>query len=178
MKQVWLISDTHFAHHKMYEAPFLREDGIAMRPFASSQDADEFMVDQWNCIVKPQDKVYHLGDVAMKKEGVEVLSRLNGDKVLIAGNHCVSLLRHLSKHFREIRPYWNMDGILFSHIPVHPGSVGRYKGNVHGHLHHREICLDTGEADQRYFNVSVERIDYTPISWDIVKGHFASLTAS
>lgn len=171
-KQVWLISDTHFAHHKMYQAPFLREDGNPMRPFMGSREADEVMVDRWNSVVKPQDKVYHLGDVAMKKEGLSVLPRLNGDKVLVAGNHCVGLLKDLSKHFRDIRPYWYMDKIFLSHIPIHPGSVGRYRGNVHGHLHHREVLNDQGNIDRRYLNVSVERIDYTPISWDIVKGYF------
>jgi len=171
-KHIWLISDTHFNHHKMYQTPFLRDDGTPMRPFFTAEEADEAMVDRWNAVVKPCDKVYHLGDVAMKRDGVSVLSRLNGDKVLIAGNHCVGLTKELAKHFRDIRPYWYMEKLFFSHIPIHPGSVGRYAGNVHGHLHHRVVLLPDGDVDKRYFNVSVEMTNYTPIAWEEVKKYF------
>ena len=37
--------------------------------------------------VRPTDKVYHLGDVAINRNGLKALERLNGKKVLIKGNH-------------------------------------------------------------------------------------------
>lgn len=173
-KQIWLISDTHFGHHKMYDAPFLREDGTRMRPFSSAEEADEVMVERWNAVVRPQDKVYHLGDVAMKKHGLTVLPRLNGDKVLIAGNHCVCLLRDLGKHFRDIRPYWYMDKLFFSHIPIHPDSVTRFRGNIHGHLHHKVVTTPNGCVDTRYLSVCVEHTDYTPIALEEVSHRLSS----
>lgn len=148
----------------MYDAPFLREDGSRMRPFQSAEEADEVMVERWNKVVRPQDKVYHLGDVAMKRDGVSVVSRLNGDKVLIAGNHCVQLLPELKKHFRDIRPYWYIQKMFLSHIPIHPDSVGRYLGNVHGHLHHRRVLGSNGSIDNRYVSVCVEHTNYSPIT--------------
>ena len=71
----------------MYDLPFRKSDGAPVRPFANSEDADEEMVRRWNNAVRPQDKIYVLGDVAIPMKGIETMGRLNGDKVLIAGNH-------------------------------------------------------------------------------------------
>jgi len=86
MKQIFVTSDTHFGHEKMLT--YLKADGSAARPeFKTSKDMDDFMVEQWNSVVRPCDKVYHLGDVAIGAKNIHTLGKLNGDKVLIRGNH-------------------------------------------------------------------------------------------
>ena len=50
-------------------------------------EMDEEMIKRWNETVRPNDKVYHLGDVVINRKALTTLSRLNGDKVLIRGNH-------------------------------------------------------------------------------------------
>ena len=43
---------------------------------------------RWNEVVKPDDTVYHLGDVCMRKHQTEYWGReLNGNKILVLGNH-------------------------------------------------------------------------------------------
>ena len=58
---IFIISDTHFSHENMYQ--FFNYDGTKMRPWNRAEDADDFMIEKWNSMVKPNDKVYHLGDV-------------------------------------------------------------------------------------------------------------------
>ena len=90
MPNIFLIADTHFAHQNMYT--FTNYDGTRCVPWDTAEEGDEFMVDRWNAVVRPEDKVYHLGDVAMHKAGLATW-RLNGTKVLIRGNHDIYKLR-------------------------------------------------------------------------------------
>lgn len=168
MPATWLISDTHFGHEKTCTV-FKREDGSPLRPFASAEEMDEAMIARWNERVRPKDKVYHLGDVVINRRYLDVLGRLNGDKVLIKGNHDIFKLEDYTPYFRDIRGYHVMNGCIMSHIPVHPDSLARFGCNIHGHLHaNRVMWEDPFEAfeskiDPRYLNVSVEQIDFAPI---------------
>ena len=69
-----------------------------------------------------------------------------------------------------------LDNILFTHIPVHPSSLGRFVANVHGHTHtqpdypaHRRINVDNHVTWVPWINVCVEKTDYRPIHLDEVK---------
>ena len=79
MPAVFLVSDTHFGHEKTCTV-FKREDGSPLRPFASAEDMDEFMIKAWNERVKPGDKVYHLGDVVISRKFLSVLGVSTGTK--------------------------------------------------------------------------------------------------
>jgi calcineurin-like phosphoesterase family protein len=51
---------------------------------------NETIIERWNATVRPQDIIYHLGDVMFEKDKAKMewlLSRLNGEKHLIWGNH-------------------------------------------------------------------------------------------
>lgn len=50
---------------------------------------NEVIIDNWNSVVSPGDTVYHLGDVALGQidKSLACVSRLNGYKILILGNH-------------------------------------------------------------------------------------------
>jgi calcineurin-like phosphoesterase family protein len=161
MPSVWLISDTHFGHEKTCTV-FKREDGSPMRPFSSAGEMDEYMVEAWNARVKPNDKIYHLGDVVISRKNLKILSKLNGDKILIRGNHDIFKLSDYTEYFRDIRSYHVMNGMILSHIPVHNESLGRFGCNIHGHLHVNNI------PDIRYHNVCVEHTEYAPILFEEV----------
>ena len=63
-------------------------------------------------------------------------------------------------------------GILLTHVPVHPGSLEmKVKTNIHGHLH-RNMVKDGDQLDERYINVCVENINFTPIHFDELKTRF------
>lgn len=168
-KEVFLISDMHFGHSAMYERPFRLPDGSRLRPFSSAEEADEIMVERWNKTVRSQDKVYVLGDIAIPQSGLQTLSGLNGDKVLIAGNHDWPFERKLGTYFRSVRAYWKLDSYTLSHVPIHPSSLRGFDCNIHGHLHAGRVLTDDLSIDPRYFCVCVEHTDYAPMHWEQVK---------
>ncbi len=162
---IFLISDTHFGHVGVTQ--FLRSDGTKLRPWDNTEDMDEYMVEQWNKTVRPKDKVYHLGDVVINRKHLKTLSKLNGEKVLVKGNHDIFRIEEYLTYFKDVRGYHVLDNFLLSHIPIHPSCLGRFEGHIHGHLHSNRVMYND-LIDTRYFNVSVECISYTPISFDTV----------
>ena len=180
MPSVFLVSDTHFGHKGVCH--FTRNDGVTkLRPFDTPEEMDEFMVEAWNARVRPNDKVYHLGDVVMSRRSLSIMDRLNGDKVLIRGNHDIFKDEDYRKYFRELRAYHVMNGMILSHIPIHSESLGRFGCSIHGHLHANRVMKARGvdartgeilygdEIDPRYYNVSVEQLpDFAPILFEDV----------
>ena len=167
MPNIFFISDTHFGHQGMCQ--FLRSDGTKVRPFLYSDQCDDVMVENWNKTVRPNDKIYHLGDVAIKRQYIKVLEKLNGDKILIRGNHDIFKLKDYTTYFRDIRATHKLDYFLLSHYPVHQDCLeGHVKLNVHGHLHYKRVLQNQSRIDPKYVNVSVECINYTPVSLDEV----------
>lgn len=178
MSATFLISDTHFGHEKTCTV-FKREDGSSLRPFSCAEEMDEYMIRAWNERVGPKDKVYHLGDCVINRRHLKTLGRLNGDKVLIRGNHDIFQLEDYTEYFRDIRGYHVMNGLILSHIPVHEDSLARFGTNIHGHLHAERVMKKTrwGDTDQfdsvidpRYHCVCVEQTDFAPILFeDVIK---------
>jgi calcineurin-like phosphoesterase family protein len=170
MKRRLVFSDGHFGHDKIYK--FTDNQGNLLRPWAkTAEEADEMMVEAWNKVVRQQDTVYHLGDVAMKVGGISVISRLNGRKVLIRGNHDIFPLKKYLPYFADVRGTHKQGPMIFSHYPLHRDSLPRWcLANVHGHTHanivKRRTWYGKRVADTRYFNVCVEAIGITPIEID------------
>ena len=166
MPSVWLTSDTHFGH--LGVCKFMRNDGITkLRPWDTAEEMDEAMVKSWNERVKPNDKCYHLGDAVINRRALPTLARLNGDKVLIRGNHDIFRDTEYREYFRELRAYHVMNGLILSHIPLHPDSLGRFGCNIHGHTHSNRVMKD-GVIDVRYHAVCVEQTDFAPILFEDV----------
>ena len=177
MPAVFLVSDTHFGHKGVCH--FTHNDGVTkLRPWDTPEEMDEAMVKSWNERVGPKDKVYHLGDVVINRRSLATMARLNGDKVLIRGNHDIFPDDEYRKYFRELRAYHVVDGMIFSHIPLHPESLGRFGVNIHGHLHSNRVMKPGSAAgefvtqvvDTRYHCVCVEQTpDFAPILFEDVK---------
>lgn len=185
MPAVFLVSDTHFGHAGVCK--FLRNDGTKLRPWDDPAEMDEEMVKRWNETVRPKDKVYHLGDVVINRRALKTLERLNGEKVLIKGNHDIFKLEDYTPYFKDIRGYHVMNGMILSHIPVNEDSLARFGANIHGHLHAnrvmktvrvgqvspydpRPFTVEEPVIDVRYHCVCVEQTDYTPILFeDVIK---------
>lgn len=170
---IFFTSDHHFGHSKPYDT-FTRDNGKFLRhEFANCQEGDEAMIDRHNAVVTDNDRVYFVGDVCFHKRELYKVGRMKGRKVLIKGNHDLLEANDYLQYFDDIRGSHQFKGILITHIPVHPQSLSRWGFNVHGHLHAHRITetVQGGitEPDPRYFNVSVEQINYTPISLEEVK---------
>jgi len=78
---IFFTADLHFYHENVIKH--------AQRPFANATEMNETLIRNWNQTVSSADEVYILGDVTMKgaEQAARVLSRLNGHKHLIRGNH-------------------------------------------------------------------------------------------
>lgn len=158
MKRTWVISDTHFSHRLM----------ASVRGFATTEEMDEEMITKWNSVVQPYDRVYHLGDFAINRKAIKIAALLNGNIVLIKGNHDIFKLSDYADYFDDIRAYKVLSdaNVILSHIPIHPdqliwGPKGRYSVNIHGHTHEFEL------SDPRYVNACVEHTEFAPVLLDL-----------
>ena len=180
MPATFLVSDTHFGHAGVCRFTHPDDPAVKLRPWEDPDEMDEEMVRRWNERVRPTDKVYHLGDVVINRRALKTLHRLNGDKVLIRGNHDIFRDEEYRTYFRELRAYHVLNGMILSHIPVHEASLGRFGVNIHGHLHASRVkrargvdartgaVLYSTDNDPRYHCVCVEQTDFAPILLDDV----------
>lgn len=161
MSDIWVISDTHLNHANILK--FKRNDGTMVRNFHDVHHMNEYIIDRWNKLIKPQDKVYHLGDVyfGSQQEAERILSRLNGKKRLIVGNHDTIYGKGnvLQKYFQKIYMWrvFREFNMTLTHVPIHNSSFRGGDYNVHGHIHYQDSPTD------RHINVCVEKTDYMPI---------------
>lgn len=172
---IFLISDTHFGHENILN--FKTKDGTVLRKFNDIHHMNEHMIEAWNNVVRPNDTVYHLGDVALTPFPYtkQIFNRLNGNKILIKGNHDINKLIEYATIFKDIQAYKALDNILLAHIPIHPESIKRWRGQVHGHLHNNSVMITEDIPDPRYYNVSVEQINYTPIPFETIRKYYETL---
>ena len=162
----FVISDHHLGHTNSWEK-FKREDGSPLRPFTSTEEMNETMIERHNAKVKEQDTVYFLGDVVINKKYLELVKRMNGRKILVRGNHDIFPDVEYREYFRELRAYHVMNGMILSHIPIHPDSLGRFGVNIHGHTHANRV-MNGKVIDVRYHCVCVEQTDFRPILFEDV----------
>lgn len=150
----WIISDLHLGHKNI-----LKFSGD-LRGGTDSDSHDEWLIEQWNNVVKKGDLVYVLGDVAFNTEKIKLVKFLKGQKILIRGNHDLLDTQTYLKYFQSVYGLLHFKGVFWmSHAPIHPAELrGRY--NLHGHVHQNSI------PDERYINCSVEVSYGVPQSLD------------
>lgn len=157
---IYFIADTHFYHHNIIKH--------CNRPFNDVIEMNEYIISQWNNTVNNNDTVYHLGDFAFhvsKKKLIDLISRLNGYKILVKGNHDKKSLTFWRRcGFDEVYndPIILNNRYLLSHRPVDTFSFY----NIHGHTHNKpkpELYIPFS------FCVSVEMINYKPISLEEIE---------
>jgi len=178
MPATFLYSDPHFGHAGVCR--FMRNDGVTkLRPWNTPEEMDEELIKRFNERVRTKDKCYFLGDVIINRKAFPTLARLNGDKVLIRGNHDIFTDDEYRRYFRAIRGCHVLNGMILTHIPIHPESLGRFGVNIHGHLHSNRVMVKTRygntehfdeQIDVRYHSVCVEQTDFAPILFeDVIK---------
>lgn len=168
MANLFIISDTHFSHRNILTFKINEDSKKPLRSFNSIEEMDEKIVENWNKTIKPQDHVYHLGDVAMKRQHLGIIRRLNGHKRLVMGNHDIfTVEEYLAVGFEKVMGMRVLSGCIFTHVPIHPESLGRFRFNIHGHLHAKKVMYEKTynklQPDPRYKCVCVEQINYTPV---------------
>lgn len=152
----FFVADTHFDDENilMYEN----------RPFRSVEEMDQTLVDSWNSVISKSDTVYVLGDFG----NIDFLDNLNGTKYLVKGNHDTEVNDYYrSSGFKEVYDYpIVLDNFwILSHSPLYVNDNMPY-ANLFGHVHNSPIIKD---YSSHHFCVSVERLSYTPVSFDFIK---------
>lgn len=164
---LFLVSDTHFGHANII--------GYCDRPFTSVEEMNESLIKNWNSVVKPEDTVIHVGDFAFLpiEKAKKVCHKLNGKKILVRGNHDGSVEKMLEIGFtfvvESMTFNWMGRKLLFTHYPIEPEKarldilteIGAF-AHIHGHQHNGTPLVSGKSA----YNVSVENIGYTPISFE------------
>lgn len=171
-KEIWFCSDLHLGHSNMYK--FTNYDGTKCRPWDNYEEAEEYMLQEFNKVLKPTDTLYILGDVASKTDRASYFfnALVPCRRILLMGNHDNKIgFKFLSKYFNEIRGAYNLENYIMTHIPVSSGSKGRFKTNIHGHPHNNIITMDNNGKipDPWYRNVCVERTGFKLINFSEIK---------
>jgi calcineurin-like phosphoesterase family protein len=160
MQKVFMISDHHFGHKNIID--------FEARPFHDVEQMNREMIERWNSVVNKKDKVFHLGDFSFLnlEKTKDILSKLNGYKTLIMGNHDRGRSRAwwLEAGFNEVNEHPIIYGGFFflSHEPMYMNKHMPYV-NIHGHIHGLKY-----EGNQ-FVNVSVEQWDYKPVQFEAIK---------
>lgn len=175
----WFTADLHFGH-----ANIIR---YCDRAFVDAAAMNRALVDNWNAVVAENDTVWVLGDFALGNitDTLPIASDLNGDKILLAGNHdrCWAghghrsvgwTERYLDAGFTEVlhdTTTIRIAGcsVLACHFPYRgdshdhdrftehrPDDQGAWL--LHGHVHERWA------QNGRMINVGVDVTGFRPIS--------------
>lgn len=166
----WFTSDTHFGHAKV-----LLYDN---RPFTSIEQHDEVLIEKWNYNVKPTHTVYHVGDVGWSNKVIDyekLLSRLNGHKFLITGNH--DQVAAKAKGWSGVYPYKeikiNKQHIVLFHYRMVVWNNSHYGSwALHGHSHGTLPVILTAKT----LDVGTMLWNYRPINFDEVKAEMDKRT--
>lgn len=182
----YFTSDTHYFHKNIIE--------YCNRPFNTVEDMNEYLIEQHNARVKPEDTLYHLGDFCFG--GVQkwnsILDRLQGKIVLVKGNHDWKNLKspEVAKRFHELRDdtvvasrdnngrFWN---IWLNHFPPRDSSCDPRElwRPDKSHWHELALCGHVHLEWKHYggvINIGADYWDYQPVTLDEILEYRRSLT--
>lgn len=173
--KVYFTSDTHFCDDNII--------AYTNRPFKTTDEMDDALIENWNAVVPKDGIVFHLGDFCFGRAGKynKILKRLNGTIYLVLGNHDIrSLPEKVEWRFKGIysQMYITVDGqhIWLNHYPFLCFG-GAYKGSwqLFGHVHSGERSvtgIDLPRLEYLFptqYDVGVDNNNYRPVSFTDVK---------
>ena len=151
---IYITSDLHLGHKKIIEH--------CDRPFESVDQMNKTIVNNWNRLVKPRDKVYFLGDLSFRSYPAEFwIPFLHGKIVFIKGNH----------DWFDNTVYYNnfilkYRGDLF-YLVHNPRYVPKnWQGwAICGHNHNKVPFFN---KQSKRFNISTEVTNYKPVNMEYI----------
>ena len=171
----WITSDLHFGH-----ANIMKFCPVTRAGFRDVDHMNQCMIEEWNAQVQAEDEVFILGDVAFlpAAKAVSILRRLNGNKILIEGNHDRKLLQDPAFRdcFAEVHQYlrYNHNGqlVIMFHYPIHEWDQ-MHRGAVHfyGHVHGNKTGMESYRARDVAFDATGRVVsDFDFMVADALKG--------
>lgn len=178
-KKVFFTSDTHFWHENIIR--------FSNRPFKDTEEMNRVLIANWNNKVPPDGLVFHLGDFAWGgyPRWKAIREQLNGDIILIEGNHDRKNLTATGKLLfadvvQQMRICIENRAVWLNHFPFlcYSGTYRDFKGlefQCYGHVHSGPYAGDSGKDSPRLsmcfptqYDVGVDNNDFAPISWEEV----------
>jgi len=175
----WFTSDLHLGDRQVLEFG---------RPFPNVRQMNRTLCDNWRSVVRDEDEVWILGDLARGSKLDEMLglvADLPGVKHLVTGNHdrCFPLrpsygvaevTRYANAGFASIVTHAELElageTVQLSHFPFRPSGVEhsvkpRDDGGwlLHGHIHRKWL------QRQRQICVAVDAWRFTPVNIDTIE---------
>jgi len=173
---IWFTADTHFGHQRIID--------LCARPLDNVEAMDDLLIKNWNLKVAPDDIIYHLGDVSAHSTRPisDYLSRLNGCKILIRGNHdndeiCAAPQWDNVYDYLEIdldlttdlqKPY----KLVLFHYPIADWNGYQYGKSIHLHGH----CHGRTPTTKRRCDVGVDQWGFTPVRFEDIKARMDNTT--
>lgn len=183
MGKKFYISDWHYGHKNVL--------GFDNRPFTSIEQMNEELIRRWNSVVSAGDLVYILGDMfwCTPKIAAPIMEQLNGQKILVKGNHDRWHDSKFDKLFVKIDEYMEIEdegrNVVLCHYPI-PCFKNHFYGWIHlyGHVHnsfewnmmeHQRFLMEElydRQCDMINVGAMMPWIDYTPRTLDeIINGY-------
>lgn len=182
--KVWFTSDLHFGHDKILDyEPKRKQLGRTIK------EHDEALIKRLNSKVQSDDRLYILGDFGISSSAYikSILSRLNGHKVLVMGNHdrhsphhylnmgfdsvCYEMTLKIAGHFVRLRHHPYRKSWWKTIFPWQYKEKDRHKrptdrGHIllHGHIHSGGHRDGAWKVYRKMINVGVDVRDYYPIA--------------
>lgn len=162
-------SDIHLFHKNI-----LKFEPIS-RPYKDIDEMHNDIILKWNNKVFNDDIVYIVGDVSFGKviETVDILNSLNGNKVLIKGNHDYKLVKdeNFRKCFEKIVDLYTVDGYTLCHYPM-ISFLNSHRGGkqLFGHLHSK------WKGNTQQYNVGMDCNNMVPICKDEIEENMKKLS--
>jgi calcineurin-like phosphoesterase family protein len=188
---IYFTSDTHFGEQRALE--------LSKRPFETTDEMDNAIIENWNKVVAPEDTVFHLGDFG----NFDIRTKLAGKIILIEGNYEEKLPFTKRKELEQLfesrgdKYIMKINGHASAEFTYNGGDINaitfrmchrpddcikdrttvpKTKFNLFGHIHGRQMIKWYG------IDVGVDAHHFAPISLDdvlffrnaIVKGYYDS----
>ncbi len=173
---IYFTSDLHFGHEAIIK--------LANRPFSSVEEMNEKIIENFNSVVKQEDTVYLLGDLAHRIDADVanvLIKRLQGHKILIKGNHDLKYDTNLFEWISNYKEFFYAKRLFcLMHYPLlawHNNFRGSFM--IHGHIHQtREYNEENRRNHILRYDVGVDANDYKPVSIDEIRNFFDGIISN
>lgn len=173
MPNTFFTADTHWNHDNIRR--------YSNRPFASVEEMNEALINNWNAVVGPGDTVYHLGDFSLNRGGSKkntrtIRQRLAGNILFIRGNHDkdIEQYRDCFGWIKDVAMVQvEKQEIFLSHYAHRVWNKSHHNAwHLYGHSHGSLLDDPTSLS----FDCGVDCHGYKPISFDQVRRLMAKKT--
>lgn len=158
--QIFFSADWHQWHKNILK--------YCQRPFQTIEEMNEYLIQEHNKIVRPNDFVYYLGDLVFKNADInKLMNRLNGHWFLIRGNHDNNIGNN-DKNFGWVKDRYELRVgnryFVLDHYPLLSWDK-QFHGSIqlHGHTHQKTQLTQPGK---RQVHVGVDAWDFKPVHID------------